>query len=73
MAEVLEQKKSMLWIKIFSIAIPVAVAVLLGLPTKLNLGDWVYILPDLIGIINSLTAVALIAALIAVKKKKITY
>jgi putative membrane protein len=72
MAEVLEQKNSMLWIKIFSIAIPVAVAVLLGLPTKLNLGDWVYILPDLIGIINSLTAVALIAALIAVKKKKIT-
>ena len=48
MAEVLEKKKSMLWIRIFSIAIPVAVAVLLGLPTKLNLGDWVYNLPHVI-------------------------
>lgn len=71
MAEALEKKKSMLWIKIFSIAIPVAVAVLLGLPTKLELGDWVYVLPDVIGVLNTLTSVALIAALIAVKKKNI--
>lgn len=71
MAEALEQKKSMLWIRILSIAIPVAVAVLLGLPTKLNLGDWVYVLPDVIGVINTLTALALIAAFVAVKRKNI--
>ncbi len=71
MAEVLEKKKSMLWIRIFSIAIPVAVAVLLGLPTKLNLGDWVYNLPHVIGGINTLTALCLIIAVIAVKKKNI--
>ena len=69
MAEALEKKKSMLWIKIFSIAIPVAVVVLLGLPTKLELGDWVYVLPDLIGVSNTLTSVALIVAIIAVQKK----
>jgi len=71
MAEVLENKKSMLWIRIFSIAIPVAVAVLLGLPTKLNLGDWVYVLPDVIGVINTLTAIALVLAIVAVKRKNI--
>ena len=71
MAEVLEKKKSMLWIRIFSIAIPLAVAVLLGLPTKLNLGDWVYNLPHVIGGLNTLTSICLILALIAVKKKNI--
>jgi len=71
MAEVLEKKKSLLWIRIFSIAIPLAVVVLLGLPTKLDLGDWVYVLPDVIGVINTLTALALIAALVAVKRKNI--
>ena len=71
MAKELEQKKSMLWIRILSIAIPLAVAVLLGLPTKLDLGDWVYVLPDVIGIINTLTALSLIAAFVAVKRKQI--
>lgn len=71
MAEELAQKKSMLWIRILSIAIPLAVAVLLGLPTKLDLGDWVYVLPDVIGIINTLTALSLIAAFVAVKRKQI--
>ncbi len=67
-----EQKKSMFWIKVLSIAIPLAVAVLLGLPTKLDLGDWVYNLPHVIGVINSLTAVCLILAFAFVKQKKIT-
>ena len=71
MAEVLEKKKSMLWIRIFSIAIPLAVAVLLGLPTKLNLGDWVYNLPHVIGGLNTLTSICLVGALIAIKKKNI--
>ena len=71
MGELLQKNKSMLWIKVLSVAIPLAVVVLLNLPTKLELGDWVYLLPDAIGVINTLTSIALIAAIIAVKNKKI--
>lgn len=63
--------KNNLIIHVISIAIPLAVAGLLSLPSKLPLGDWTKILPHLIGIINSTTALSLIIALIAVKKKNI--
>lgn len=55
-------------INLLSVVIPVAVAVLLGLPKKLDLGEWTRSLPVLIAIINSTTAVLLIAALVAIKK-----
>lgn len=71
MAEMLESKKSMLWIRVLSIAIPVAVAVLLSLPTKLNLGEWVYSLPHAIGLINTLTSICLIVAFVAIKRKNV--
>jgi len=71
MNEALAPKKSMLLIKILSIAIPMAVAVLLSLPFKLSLGDWVYQLPHAIGLVNTLTSFALIGAFIAIKKRKI--
>ncbi|WP_422003531.1 DUF420 domain-containing protein [Roseivirga pacifica] len=71
MATALDQKKSLVWIRVLSMAIPVAVAVLLGLPTKLDLGDWVYTLPHIIGAVNTLTAICLLVAFIAVKKKRI--
>ncbi|WP_422354534.1 DUF420 domain-containing protein [Roseivirga pacifica] len=71
MAAALDQKKSLVWIRVLSVAIPVAVAVLLGLPTKLNLGDWVYTLPHVIGVVNTLTAICLLVAFIAVKKKNV--
>ena len=71
MAAALDQKKSLVWIRVLSVAIPVAVAVLLGLPTKLDLGDWVYTLPHIIGAVNTLTAICLLVAFIAVKKKHI--
>lgn len=67
-----KQKISMFWIKLLSIAIPLAVAVLLGLPTKLDLGDWVYTLPHVIGVINTLTAICLVLAIVAIKRKNIT-
>lgn len=63
--------KNNLIINVISIAIPLAVAGLLSLPSKLALGDWTKVLPHLIGIINSTTALSLIIALIAVKKKNI--
>lgn len=71
MSEQLKSKKSMLWIRVLSIAIPLAVAVLLSLPTKLNLGEWVYNLPHAIGAINTLTSICLIVAFIAIKQKNI--
>jgi len=45
--------------------------VLLGLPTKLDLGDWVYTLPHVIGVINTLTAICLVLAIVAIKRKKV--
>lgn len=55
------------FIKVVSVLIPVAVAVLIYLPGKLALGDWVKGLPAFNAVVNSLTAVLLISALIAVK------
>lgn len=71
MAQKLENKQSMVWIRVLSVAIPLAVAVLLSLPTKLNLGDWVYNLPHAIGLVNTLTSICLILAFVAIKKKNV--
>lgn len=62
------------WIIGISILIPVAVAVLIFMPTKLDLGaDWVYFLPHLNAVINSAATLALIAGLIFIKQKNIAY
>lgn len=58
-------------INIISIVIPVVVAILLGIPQKLDLGGWTKVLPHLNAVINSITSVLLIAALIAIKNKNI--
>jgi len=65
------KKKRLLLIRILSIAIPLVVALLLGIRQKLDLGEWVYNLPHVIGGLNSLTALCLILALVAIKKKNI--
>lgn len=66
-----QEKKSMFLINTLSVVIPVVVAILLGLPYKLELGNWTKSLSHVIGLINSLTTVALIAGLIFIKQKKI--
>ena len=66
------QKKSTLLINIISIAVPVVVAVLLGLPSKLQLGEWTKTLPHIIGLLNSLTTLTLISGLVFIKLKKIS-
>ncbi|MGD1843455.1 MAG: DUF420 domain-containing protein [Thermonemataceae bacterium] len=58
-------------INILSIAIPVAVAVLLSIRTKLYLGEWTSYLPHLNGIINSITSILLVLGLIAIRKKNV--
>ncbi|WP_297335441.1 DUF420 domain-containing protein [Algoriphagus sp.] len=62
------------WIIFISILIPVAVAVLLFMPQKVDLGaDWIYFLPHLNAIMNTAASFALILGLIFVKKKMYSY
>ena len=59
------------WIIGISIAIPLAVAVLLFMPAKFtSLGGWVHFLPHLNAVINSAASIALVVALVFVKQKK---
>lgn len=66
-----QEKKSKFLINVVSIVVPLVVAVLLGLPNKLELGSWTKTLPHVIGFINSLTTVALIVGLIFIRFKKV--
>ncbi|MEP6902948.1 MAG: DUF420 domain-containing protein [Actinomycetota bacterium] len=70
-AKIENQNKSNLSINTISIVVPIVVAILLGLPTKVELGDWTKTLPHIIGLINSLTTLTLILGLIFIKQKKI--
>lgn len=59
-------------IYIISVLIPIVVAFLILYPLKLDFaGSWVYHLPGFHALINSLTVVAMIGALIAIKNKNI--
>ncbi len=64
-------KNSKLLINIISIAVPIVVAVLLALPNKLDLGQWTKTLPHIIGLVNILTTLALLAGLYFIKQNKI--
>jgi len=55
-------------INVLSLAIPLAVAVLLGIRTKIDLGPWTSMLPHVIGVINSLTALLLLVGLYFIKR-----
>jgi putative membrane protein len=66
-----QEKKSGFFINAVSIVVPLVVAILLGLPNKLDLGDWTKNLAHAIGLINTLTSVALILGLIFIKRGKI--
>ena len=63
--------KSIFWINLLSVVVPIVVAVLLGLPAKLDLGVWTKSLSHVIGAINSLTTVLLVAGLIFIRQNKI--
>ncbi len=55
------KKTSLKTINIISVAVPLVVAILLGIRTKPDLGEWTRILPGLNAIINSTTAILLLA------------
>lgn len=67
------EAKSKLTINAISIVVPVAVAVMLAFPNKLNLGEWTKSLSHVIGAVNTLTTLVLIAGLIFIKRKQIEY
>ncbi|KAB7731663.1 DUF420 domain-containing protein [Rudanella paleaurantiibacter] len=69
--QIVEERKANRIINILSIAIPVAVAVLLGIRQKVDLGDWTTFLPHLNAVINSLTSVLLLIGLYYIKQKNI--
>ena len=58
-------------ITVVSVLIPIAVAILLFMPSKIDLfGDWTYKLPHFNAIINSLTSLFLILSFYMIKYKK---
>jgi putative membrane protein len=59
-------------INILAIVIPLAVAGILGIRQKLDLGTWTKVLPHVIGVINSLTAVFLILGYYFIRKNNRT-
>ncbi|GEO21965.1 DUF420 domain-containing protein [Cyclobacterium qasimii] len=60
------------WITVISILVPIAVAVLLFMPSKVNTQeDWVYFLPHLNAVINSFASVMLLLGLYFIKNGKI--
>ncbi len=67
------EKRSTVAINILSIVIPVVVAILLGIPTKVELGTWTSILPHAIGGINTLTSILLVIGMIFLKAGKIQW
>ncbi|MHA8051599.1 DUF420 domain-containing protein [Aquirufa sp. ROCK-SH2] len=59
-------------VNILSIAIPVAVAVLIGLQIQVALGEWTKIIPHIIAILNSTTAICLVLGFISIKNNNIS-
>ncbi len=72
MQKVIKANKGYLrFIYVISIAVPSLVALLLFSPFKFEMAGWVKSLPTLNAILNSTTSVLLIAALFAIRAKKI--
>ncbi|AFK02869.1 protein of unknown function DUF420 [Emticicia oligotrophica DSM 17448] len=66
-----QDKASMTFINVVSVAVPLVVAILLGIRQKLDIGAWTKVLPHVIGAINTLTSVLLIYGLFLIKQKQI--
>jgi putative membrane protein len=67
-------KKTNWLIGVLSVIIPLAVALLLFMPSKVETdASWIYFLPHLIGMLNTTTALVLIAGVISIKKGRQDY
>ncbi|GAB3687866.1 hypothetical protein GCM10027592_01990 [Spirosoma flavus] len=69
--EATQEQKANRVINGLALAIPVAVAVLLGIRQKVDLGAWTTYLPHINGIINSITSVLLLLGFYFIKQKNI--
>jgi putative membrane protein len=58
-------------INVLSIFIPVAVAAILGIRTKVDLGDWTGVLPHVIAVINTAASVLLLVGVYFIKRGQI--
>ncbi|CAG5074423.1 hypothetical protein DYBT9623_05106 [Dyadobacter sp. CECT 9623] len=58
-------------INILAVVIPIAVAAILGIRQKVELGAWTKVLPHVIGVINTLTAILLITGYYFIRKMDI--
>jgi len=63
----MQEKKSLWTINIISVLVPIVVAILLGIRSKPDFGEWTKVLPHLNAIINSSTSLLLVAGLWLVK------
>ncbi|WP_114751316.1 DUF420 domain-containing protein [Pleomorphovibrio marinus] len=62
------------WITVIAVIVPVLVAVLLFMPSKLDVGaSWVFFLPHLNAVINSAATIALLLGLYFIKQGEISY
>ncbi len=68
---VVKDKNANRFINIVSIAVPVVVALMLGIRQKLDLGTWTTYLPHVNGIINSLTSVLLVVGYYFIRQKNV--
>jgi putative membrane protein len=66
-----QNKRATLVVNVVSVAVPLVVAILLGIRSKVELGEWTKMLPHVIGGINTLTSLLLILGLVAQKIKNI--
>ena len=65
-----EQKANRI-INLLSLAIPIAVAVLLGIRQKVDLGSWTSYLPHLNAVINGVTSVLLLVGFYFIRQKNV--
>ena len=67
-----QEQKANRVINILSLAIPIAVAVLLSIRQKVDLGSWTTYLPHINGVINTATSVLLLMGLYFIRQKNVT-
>jgi putative membrane protein len=67
-----QQTRATWAVNILSIAVPVVVACLLGIRTKLDMGEWTRTLPHVIGGINTTTSILLIIGIVAQRTGRIS-
>lgn len=66
-----QEKKSLALINVVSVVVPIVVAILISFTNKFYLGEWTKNLSHVIGIINTLTTLALLFGLFFIMQSKV--